>query len=86
MQTNRLTGIRQGMGITGALVGIAWMYQQWFGTPSNEIFIALVEVVLGLAFLVWAVEERQRQNKAFQVVFLIAGMLSIAAAGYILTR
>jgi hypothetical protein len=78
----RLSGMRQGMGLAALVVSVVAFIQSYTSTSwlAGATTGALSLLVLGITTIVWAIEERARDNKAFAVGFLLLGVAVVAVA------
>ena len=82
----RLAGMRQGFGLAVSIVALLYLVQESFGPPERKIPFMLVEVLLGVTFVVWSVEEHFRGNRFWAGFFSLGGVGLILYAGYLLVR
>ncbi len=74
----RMAGVRQGMGLTVALVGVLYLAQTLLGQTQRLIPISLLPLLFGAALIVWSIEEHVRGNKVFTGVFAAIGLLVVS--------
>lgn len=85
--TTRMAGMRQGMAIAAALVGLMYFAQALFAPGQQRtIPVALSELLLGAVFVVWSIEEHVRGNTLFTAVFGALGLLVFGYSAYCLLQ
>jgi len=78
--------MRQGIGLAVAIVYLLYLGQQIDNLPQSRIPVQLPLLLLGVAFVVWSIEEYFRGNKVFTALFSVTGLLSVCYAVYSFLR
>ena len=84
--TTRMAGVRQGMGLAVSIVFLVWSTQEFLVHAQRPFPLALPQLLLGVAFIVWSIEEHLRGNKVFTGVFVTSGFLLFGYSAYALFR